>query len=396
MRRALLVALLAACSSSSPAIESRRAEQAELVVARGSLEERVLLTGALDAADSVELSVPRTDAWQLSIRWIGKDGEKVAEGERLMEFDNSQVAQQLLELEQGVIRAGNELIAQESRDAVEVADKELEVERQRIEVAKAELDAAIPRHLIASRQWQDYQLALERARTAHASAVDALRSAEKAARSEQTVKRIDYEKAVRRYDLAQEQIDALILKAPQAGVLVVADHPWFGRRLQVGDMVRPGFTAVKVSSGATMVVKAALSDVDDGRIAPGMDATCVLDAYPDRPFTGTIGRVSEIAREPDERSTRRFFEVIIELDQTDPEVMRPGMSARVEVHARAEDDAVVAPRAGLVLGGEQPRARIAGGEDRAIEIGFCTAQACTVTAGLEPGERLRRTGEALP
>lgn len=392
-RAALVVAALAACSS-SPAIESHRATQEELVVHRGAAEDRVLLTGALDAANSVDLAVPRTDSWQLSIRWITQEGERVAEGDRLMEFDNSAVAEQLLELELAVIRAGNERIAQEARDAVEVADKELEVERQRVEVAKAELDAAIPPSLIARRQWQDNQLALERARTAHATAVDTLASAEQAAAHEQKVKRIDYEKAERNLEKAREQLDALILRAPSDGLPMIADHPWFGRRLQVGDVVRPGFTAVKVSNGATMVVEAGLSDVDDGRVTVGMPATCVLDAYPDRRFTGTVARVSEIAREPNERSMRRFFEVVISLEKTDPEVMRPGMSARVEVHTSPEEDAILAPRAGLIVAGDSVRARLASGGERDIEVSYCNAQDCVVTAGLEPGVRLRRAPEA--
>lgn len=393
-RIAWLAAALAACSTTAP-VETRETERPELVVRRGDLVERVVLGGELDAADSSELVVPRTQGWQISIRFIAKDGSHVKKGDKLMELDNSAISQKLRELEQSIIRAGNELVAQRARDTIALADKELEVEKQRIAVAKAEIDAAVPANLISRRQWQDNQLALARSRTAHASALEALATAKRGAALEEKVKRIDYEKAQRALEIAEAQLDAVVLRAPHDGVLLVSDHPWFGRRLEVGDMVQPGMTAVKVSSSATIKVIAQLSDVDDGRVAAGMRVDCVLDAYPDAVHPGTIASISPIARQPNERSLRRFFEVEITLDKTHSETMRPGMSARVDVQARRVEAALIAPRAGLDLESEPPRARLAGGGHREIAVELCTAQACAVTSGLAEGDRLRYASEVL-
>jgi HlyD family secretion protein len=120
-----------------------------------------------------------------------------------------------------------------------------------------------------------------------------------------------------------------------------------------------------------------------------MRAECVLDAYPDAVHPGTVSRISSIAREPGEGSLRRFFEVELALDQTDAEVMRPGMSARVEVLARRRDGVLLAPRSGLDIDSDPPRARLAGGGDREIAIELCTAQDCAITAGLAEGDELR-------
>lgn len=392
-RLAVIAALVAGCST-SPQLETRHAERPPLLVSRGALEDRVVLGGELDAADSSELVVPRTQGWQISIRYIAKDGAPVAEGDRLMELDNSAITQRLRELELGIIRAANELVAQRARDAIDLADKELEVEKQRIAVAKAEIDAVIPATLISRRQWQENQLTLERARSAHASAVEALKAARQGAALEEKVKRIDYDKAQRALEIAEAQLDAVVLRAPHDGILLISDHPWFGRRLEVGDVVQPGMSAVKVSSSATIKIVAQLSDVDDGRIETGMKADCVLDAYPDTVHAGTVTAISAIARQPTEGSPRRFFEVEIALDKTDTETMRPGMSARVDVVARRAEDLIVAPRAGLDVESEPPRARLAGGGEREIAIDFCTAQACAVSSGLAAGDELRYPEDA--
>jgi multidrug resistance efflux pump len=274
---------------------------------------------------------------------------------------------------------------------VVIADKELEVERQRVEVAKAELDAEIPASLLARREFAENKLKLERARTAHATAIDDLASTRKAVALEEEVKTIEYDKSVRNFERTEKQLDALVLTAPRSGVLVVSNHPWFGRKLQVSDMVQPGFSALRVSNLDAMMVEAQLSDVDVGRVEAGLKAECVLDAYPDRPFAGTVKEVSEIAREPNESSPRRFFAVTVALETTDTDVMRPGMSVRVDIPARVEADAVVVPREALVLGDSEDGARalLRGGGEATVEIGLCTARVCTVASGLEVGQPLR-------
>ena len=389
MRRSLLIAaaLLTACAASKT-IDPYESERAELVVDRGPLERHVLLAGVLEAADSIDIKVPRTRTWQLSIRWMAEDGANVKKGDRLLEFDNSALTEQLRELELAIVRADIDLAKQRAADAVAVADKELEVEKQRIEVAKAALDANIPRNLVSQREYEDAKIKLERAETAYANAKDDLETARKAARLERDVKQIEYQKAERRYDRAYEQLDALVLKAPRDGVLVIADHPWFGRRLQVGDMVRPGMTAVKVSSVGAMRVVAQLSDVDDGRVLPGMKVVSVLDAYPERQFPGEVAAVSEIARAFSEKSTRRFFKVTVELEKNE-DIMRPGMSVRADVTAGADADVLRAPRAGIAVDGQVLRARLASGDEREIEVSFCTARHCAIKSGLSEGDRLR-------
>jgi hypothetical protein len=65
------------------------------------------------------------------------------------------------------------------------------------------------------------------------------------------------------------------------------------------------------------------------------------------------------------------------------------MSVRVEVLAPAVRNALLAPRAGLDLGADPPRARLAGGLSPAVRLGPCTATECVIEQGLREGDRLR-------
>ena len=123
---------------------------------------------------------------------------------------------------------------------------------------------------------------------------------------------------------------SVALRAPSDGIFVIAEHPWEGRKLEVGDNVWIGMAVARLPDLEKMKVNALLSDVDDGRVAVGMHANAILDAYPELVFLGVITDVSPVAREPSQHSFRRSFLVAMALDRTDPRML-PGMSVRVEI-----------------------------------------------------------------
>jgi hypothetical protein len=129
--------------------------------------------------------------------------------------------------------------------------------------------------------------------------------------------------------------------------------------------------------------------VDDGKIAPGLPAVCILDAYPDIPIAGTVTEIGSVAQEKSWRSNQRHFPVRIELDRSDPEIMRPGMSVRVEVETVHLEDALVAPRAALDLGGATPLLLLADGSEREVVLGPCNAFECVIDEGAPDRARLR-------
>lgn len=391
--RVLLLALaLAGCGEQVVARASGAAPVPDtLAVVRGAFEQRLVLTGEVDAAVSVHLSGPRTDDWNLAIRWLAEDGAEVHAGDRVASFDNVGVTDRLKELELAVIEAANASLEQQAKDAVAIADKAFAVEKERIGLAKAELDASVPATLLSRREAQTFALAKARSEVAFATATAELKATVDGSKHEAAVKAIAEDKAVRKLEIARLQLDGLDLEAPRDGTVLVGMHPFEGRRLQVGDNIWPGLTVVRLPDLSEMVVRARLDDVDDGRVHPGMAVHCVVDAFPDRPLRGHVAVVGAVAQELAQQSTRRYFDVRIELDETDFAVLRPGLSVRVEVVTRTIDDAVLAPRAGLDLGASPVVARLADGTEVEVEIDACDAQRCAIAAGLAGGEQLRAT-----
>ena len=385
MKPVALLLFAASCASGAAAAP---AQPDELRVTRGDVAERVLLTGQLVAERAERSIVPMTRVWQLSIRWLAEDGAAAKPGDRVVEFDNSVFVGELAEKRLRLRQANLDLAAQRATAAATTADKEFALAREKLLLDKAVVEAALPKDFQPERDWQEKQLARERAQVAVRKAEAELAAQRKASALELQVKEIEADKIRRDLEVAERGIAALTLTAAKAGILLVGEHPWEDRKFQVGDVVQPGWTVVELPELSAMRVEATLSDVDDGRVAAGARATCTLDAWPDQPLSGTVREVAPVAQEVGQRSLRRAFKVVVALDHTDPERMRPGMSVKVEVRGTPVVGGLTAPRAALDVAA--PAAFLASGERVPVELGPCDAHRCVITKGLAEGQALRR------
>ncbi len=362
-----------------------------LAVQRGDLVTRTLLTGMLVAEDAEQLVVPNADIWPVQVRWLAEDGVEVSKGDKVVEFDNSQLTANLEELRANSIAAANQLANLEAQADAEIATASFTLEKRRAEVEKARLEAAVPRGVLAERQYQQRQLDLEKAELALAEAEAKLEATRRSKRAEIEVQRLALEETRSEVARSEARIELLTLEASRDGILILDPNRREGRTVQVGDGVFPGSSVGSLPDLSTMIVEARLFDVDDGRVAPGMDAVAILDAFPELTFAGRVREVDPIADQPSSRSLRRVFRVRIDLDRLDLERMRPGMSVKVVIEER-HPDVLLVPRECLEWRDDGPRALRADGTWASVSLGACGALACVVEAGLEVAAPLARTG----
>ena len=346
-----------------------------LRVTRGELKERVLLTGELDTVASQSLVVPRVPQWNIALRWLASDGSMVKAGDAVAELDNTNFATDLADRKLAAARSASDLAHQIAQDAILEADKAFVLEGARTALDKARLSAAVDRDAYPLREYQEKQVARERAQVAFEKAEDELAAHRKSAALEAQIRGIALEKSQREIAASEQAIRELVLRAPSDGLVVVSTHPWFQRKVETGDNVWVGLSILRLPDLSTMHVNAWLSDVDDGRIAVGNRATSYLDAYPELEFPGTITEISPVAREPSRDSWRRSFLVTVALDRVDLERMRPGMSVRVEVSAQRAPAALLAPRVSVDSAVTPARLELAHGS---VEVNLlaCNQQSC--------------------
>ena len=383
----LLIAALG-CGRTHARVVGEGGKSGELAARQGPFERRLLLTGEIDAVSAAELRVPRLPMGRVTVRWLIDDGASVKAGDKLAELDNANFVAQVRERTLTVSQSETELKRQQWQNELDAGDRQLEVDRKRTALRRAEIDADVPPGILPQRDFLLKQMAVRKARAELEKAEDTQTSQQRTATLDLSLKRIALEKVRRELDLAQQMIDDLTLKAPAAGTVIVGDH-WEGRKLQVADEIPIGFNVVRLPDLRQIRVKAWLSDVDDGKVSADMPAEIVLDAYPDQVLKAKILEIAAVAREASERSLRRVFQVSLAVEGAEAAHLRPGMSARVEVVADRRPTAVLVPREALALGEGPASVTLAGGARQAVTVGPCNPEAC-VTTGIEAGTRLRR------
>ncbi|HEV7765480.1 MAG TPA: efflux RND transporter periplasmic adaptor subunit [Thermoanaerobaculia bacterium] len=380
----LLPAVLAGCLSGY----SETPTPGELRVRRGAFTSELTISGEVEAARGVTLNVPPLPSWQTAIKWIAEDGGTLKAGEPAVELDNSALTAALESKRQALTQALQELEQQRAEWAADLEQKQLDADKAKSELDKAKLDTLLPRDLVSTKVFEDYQSAMRRTTVAFEKAVDLLMSRKTAIAAERRNLELRIEKARRDITTAETAIEALVLRAPRDGIVVIRDIPWESRKLQSGDTVFVGMAIAMLPDLDTVRVKAALPDVDDGKVAIGMPVTITLDAFPDAPFTGRITGISAVAQESRRQSLRRHFEVLVAFDRLDSARMRPGLSARVIIRRETDGTATLAPRAAIDFSNATPKAHLAGGRKKDVKLGACNAQDCVVLEGLEVGEKL--------
>lgn len=388
MKRILSCALAAATLAGCFSGYSETPAPGELRVRRGSFTSDLTLSGEIEAARGETLNVPPLPSWQTAIKWIAEDGATVKAGEPAVELDNSALTADLESKRQALTQVLQELQQQEAQWEADLEQKLLEADKAKSALDKARLDTIVPRDLVSTKVYEDSQSALRRTTVAHEKAMDLLASRRTAVAAERRNIELRIEKARRDIAIAERGIEALVLRAPRDGIVVIRDIPWEGRKMQAGDTVFVGMPIAMLPDLSTLRVKAGLADVDDGKVAVGMPVTMTLDAFPDVPFAGKISAISAVAQESRRQSLRRQFEVLVALDKLDPGRMRPGLSARIHIRRGANQQVLLAPRAALDFADGKPRAHVASGGTKEVKLGPCNAQDCVVVEGLKEGERL--------
>ncbi|HYS53284.1 MAG TPA: HlyD family efflux transporter periplasmic adaptor subunit [Thermoanaerobaculia bacterium] len=350
--------------------------QREDRVHRGNFVSEVTLTGELEAARGEAITVPNLPSWQTSIKWVADDGAEVKKGDRVVELDNSQFTSGLDAKRQAVAQAEQELQQKDAEGDADMLQKKLDVETKKSDYEKTKLDAAVPKEILSAREYEDRKIKYKRATVELAKAKDVLRSSITASRSDRSNLILNLEKARRELDTAETAINALILRSPRDGIVVLRDHPWEGRKIKEGDPVFVGLLLALLPDLSSTQVTASLADVDDRKISVGMPATVVLDAYPSMTFPGRVAAISAVAQEntTNRQSLRRSFRVTIKLDRLDALRMRPGLSARVTIRRATRSNVLLAPRGVLAR--------------KDIKLGECNDLECVVVSGLKEGDRI--------
>jgi HlyD family secretion protein len=144
-------------------------------------------------------------------------------------------------------------------------------------------------------------------------------------------------------DNARDQLDDTNVRAPINGTIIE-------KQVERGQVISSptndvggGTVLLKMADLNLVQVRTLVDETDIGKIQPGQRATVTVDAFPQRPFSGTVLKI-----EPQALTEQNvtMFPVLVRIDNKEG-LLRPGMNSEVEIHVGRRDDVLAVPNAAL-------------------------------------------------
>jgi HlyD family secretion protein len=144
-------------------------------------------------------------------------------------------------------------------------------------------------------------------------------------------------------ETAKDQLDDTNVLAPITGTIIEKDV----ERGQVISSptkdVGGGTVLLKMADLGLVQVRTLVDETDIGKIQVGQSATVTVDAFPNRPFEGSVLKI-----EPQAQTEQNvtMFPVLVRIDNR-AGLLRPGMNAEVEIHVGERPNVLAVPNAAL-------------------------------------------------
>lgn len=294
-------------------------------------EPSLIAPAELIALDNATLGPPLIKRmWQFKIKKMAPENSFVKKGDIVLEFDGQRLKNILINRKSSLAAEikkseSNKLRdeAKEQQLVLDLAEAKMNFEKaerkvQIIDVSRSEIDKKL--------QQADYLFEKEKLNQAkqalahHARAVELNREV-----SEGRISR-DRQRLIN----VQNEIAKLQVKAPKDGLVMYLEDA-NGEKAAVGETVYLGRTLVQLPSLDNVALKAEFTEPYAAKLKVGQVVKVVFDAYPESAFLGAIDKLGRAFYPKSVQSTKVVFDVEIKLGEQRPDVMRPGMKAKVEV-----------------------------------------------------------------
>jgi len=140
-------------------------------------------------------------------------------------------------------------------------------------------------------------------------------------------------------DLADQRLEEARVVAPVAGTIIEKPVSLGQVIASATNSASGGTILLKMANLTRVRVRALFNETDIGAVVPGQPATVTVDAFPDRPFGGTVEKIEPSAVV---QSSVTMFPVLVTLDNREG-LLKPGMNGEVTVLVERREDVLAVP-----------------------------------------------------
>lgn len=370
MLAALLVLLAPGCAETPEALSGTVSADtgAGKAAFRGRFQRELLLTGELEAVSALMINAPQTSIFQMRITFLAEEGEFVRKGDPLLDFDNSALADRVLDLETQILDAETQVVAKQNEIASALKDLEMELANKEYDFESTRLDAEVDAAILSRRDHGDRQLAFTTAQREFEETQERVHSTAEHGQAELDVLTIQRDKLKHDLQSATNDRGLLSIAAPADGLVIYEKRMGSNARFQEGDSCWPGQRIMRLPDLSAMQVAFSVSEVDARLLEEGMQVRIAMDSFPETELTGEILLIASMAVNRTDDSKVRIFKVTSTLSETMMDVMKPGMSVLGRVVVDVREDAPLVARSLVHFDGQKYWLRADGKGSAPVEI----------------------------
>jgi HlyD family secretion protein len=321
-------------------------------VETGQVAERLVLTGALRAKETVNVTPQSTGRLEKTYFQVG---DRVRQGDLVAELEDS-------ELQQRVRRAEAAIAV----SAANVTQRKAELDNIKANLGRAE--QLFKEQLLSPQEYEQQRTGL--------ATMDA-----QVALAEAQQQQAEAELAELKIQLAQTKV-----YAPLSGDVSV-------RYVDEGSLVSPSTPLIQIVNLTTLVTIGNVPERSVGRLRIGTPAEVRVDAIPDKVFRGVVARIAPVL----DAATRSAS---IQIDILNPErVLRAEMFVRIDLDLGTMRDANLISRDALIYRGTEAGVFLLDEQQRpvfqAIQTGVTTEDDRVEVLNLAPGTSIIGRGATM-
>ncbi|MGC1391387.1 MAG: efflux RND transporter periplasmic adaptor subunit [Bacteroidales bacterium] len=179
-------------------------------------------------------------------------------------------------------------------------------------------------------------------------------------------------------------LSKFIIAAPSSG-MIIYKRDRMGSKRKVGSSISPWDNVVAtLPDMSSMMSKTYVNEIDVSKVKAGQHVEIMVDAFPEKSYTGTVTSVANIGEQLP-NADAKVFEVLIEVDGSDP-ILRPSMTTGNKIITKTLSNITFIPLESVQAGADSiPFVYLKNGTRQVVVLGESNENNVVIEQGLKPG-----------
>jgi PAS domain-containing protein len=182
-------------------------------------------------------------------------------------------------------------------------------------------------------------------------------------------------------------LEKFVINAPADG-MIIYKRDRMGTKRKVGSSISPWDNVVAtLPDMSSMISKTYVNEIDVSKVKPGQQVEILVDAFPEKSYTGQVTSVANIGEQLP-NADAKVFEVVIAVNESDP-ILRPSMTTGNKIITKTIENVTYIPLESVQTGLDSiPFVYLKNGDKQVVVLGESNENNVVVEQGVEPGTAL--------